>query len=367
MSSASIDALIVTSLPNVAYLTNFTGSAAIVVLTPDDLIFITDSRYVSSLNATRGTAFECPSLRLEQVDGAYDVTLTAVLGRLGPVRAGFEAAHLSVGRYRWFLTALGIDEPQPETPGRMSLIGVEDIVEAERVCKDAYELEVLAEGGRRLSRATPDIFAEVRAGRTEREVALAIDWHIRRAGFERAAFETIVASGENAALPHARPSERKLAEGELVVLDFGGVYDSYCVDLTRTVSIGEASDRARRVYDAVRAAHDRAIAAVYPGAIRFAIDQAARDTLAASGFADAFGHGTGHGLGLEIHEAPRIVRRRPGDGGDDDDTLREGMVFTIEPGAYFFGWSGVRLEDDVAVTSSGVTLLTDVPTELLEL
>ena len=201
---------------------------------------------------------------------------------------------------------------------------------------------------------------------TERELAMTIDWRIREAGFERPAFETIVASGPQAALPHARPTGRTLTEGDLVVLDFGGVYDSYCVDLTRTVSIGPASRRARDVYAAVLDAQTKAIAAVGPGASRYAIDAAARESLTRAGMGEAFGHGTGHGLGIEVHEDPRIVRRRA-DADTSDEAIAPGMVFTIEPGAYFPGWGGVRIEDDVVVTEDGAELLTHVTTDLLEL
>jgi Xaa-Pro aminopeptidase len=220
----------------------------------------------------------------------------------------------------------------------------------------------------RLSAVARKAPAEIRPGRSEAEVAMAIDFLIRREGFAKTAFDTIVASGPNSASPHARPGERRLVEGDLVVLDFGGVYDSYCVDLTRTVSVGKASDRAREVYGAVLEAHDRAIAAVKPGASRFGIDAAARDTLGRHGLADAFGHGTGHGLGIEIHEDPRVTRKRPGDEetAPEDEAVAAGMVFTIEPGAYLPGWGGVRIEDDVLVTASGVEVLTDVTTDLIE-
>jgi Xaa-Pro aminopeptidase len=154
-----------------------------------------------------------------------------------------------------------------------------------------------------------------------------------------------------------------LGEGDLVVLDFGGVYDSYCVDLTRTVAVGPASSRAREVHAAVLRAHDRAIAVTAAGRSRFAIDAAARGVLEEADMGAAFGHGTGHGLGLEIHEEPRIVRRRRDDA---DEAVQAGMVFTVEPGAYFPGWGGVRIEDDVLVTESGVELLTQVDTALLE-
>jgi len=214
--------------------------------------------------------------------------------------------------------------------------------------------------------AVPARVGDGGAGRSERETAQAIDARLMRAGFTKPAFDTIVAGGANAALPHAQPGERRFIEGDVVVLDFGGVYDSYCVDLTRTVCVGRADSRAREVYAAVLNAHDQAIAAVVPGRSRFDIDAAARDALAAHGLAEAFGHGTGHGLGIEVHEDPRITRRRP-----DIDTAREpvvsGMVFTIEPGAYLPGWGGVRIEDDVLVTKDGVELLTSVPTQLLEI
>jgi Xaa-Pro aminopeptidase len=210
------------------------------------------------------------------------------------------------------------------------------------------------------------VASAVERGRTEGEVAMLIDWRIREAGFARSAFDTIVAAGPNSALPHARPGERRITEGDLVVLDFGGVYDSYCVDLTRTVSVGAASPRVKEVYAAVREAHDRAIAAVAPGRSRFEIDAAARDTLVAHGLGDAFGHGTGHGLGIEVHEDPRITRRRP-DVDTQDEAVAAGMIFTIEPGAYLPGWGGVRIEDDVLVTNDGVEVLTDVTTELIEI
>ena len=361
LAARGLDALMVTALPNVTYLTNFTGSAAIVVLTAHQLHFITDFRYVAALDATRGTASECPGLEPVRVDSSYDETLVAVLASAGPARVGFEAAHLTVARHQWLEARL-----QEQASG-VSLVSTEGIVERARVRKDAYEIDTLREAARRLSAVARGVMEEVRRGRSEREIAMAIDWRIRSAGFERPAFDTIVASGPNAALPHARPGERTLTESDLVVLDFGGVYDSYCVDLTRTISLGAATSRAREVYTAVREAHDRAIEAVAPEHSRFAIDAAARDTLTRHGLGEAFGHGTGHGLGIEVHEEPRISRRRPGlDDAVADEAVAAGMVFTIEPGAYIPGWGGVRIEDDVLVTAEGVEVLTDVSTELIE-
>jgi len=358
MQTQSLDALVVTSLPNVTYLSNFVGSSAIVLMTADRFIFVTDFRYVTAVSGLQSGASACPNLELVVVDSSYDVTVVSTLASLGLTRIGIEAAHMTVARLNWLREALARDGIKAE------LTPTEGIVERARIRKDAYELDVLREAARRLSDVAARIFSLVARGRTELEVALDIDWQIRTAGFERTAFDTIVASGPNAALPHARPSERKLIEGDLVVLDFGGVYDSYCVDLTRTVSVGAASERARHVHSAVLAAHDRAIRSVAPGRSRFEIDGAARTSLGEAGMADAFGHGTGHGLGIEVHEDPRISKRRPG---ETDDGVAPGMVFTVEPGAYFPEWGGVRIEDDVLVTETGVEVLTHVTTDLLEI
>jgi Xaa-Pro aminopeptidase len=361
LASERLDALVVTVLPNVQYLTNFTGSAGIAIVSGEGIEFLTDSRYQAAVGSTRGTSHECPGMKVTIIDGSYDVTLSRVLGDRQFTRVGFEAHHLTVERFSWLEGALA------KRPGAPELVATHGIIESARLRKDDYELHALRQGARLLATAAEQVFGEVAAGRSEREIGLAVDMHLRRAGFERLAFETIVASGPNSALPHARPTERRLVENDLLVLDFGGVYDSYCVDLTRTVSVGRATERARKVHAAVLAAHDRAISAVAPGATRFEVDRAAREVLEEAGMGDAFGHGTGHGLGLEVHEGPRIVRQRPDELAVAADQLVAGVVFTIEPGAYFPGWGGVRIEDDVAVTESGVEVLTRLTTELLEL
>ncbi|HZP48747.1 MAG TPA: Xaa-Pro peptidase family protein [Vicinamibacterales bacterium] len=361
LSDLGLDAIVVTSMPNVLYLTNFTGSSAILVLTPDAVHFLTDFRYVTTVRETQESASACPGLDLIRIEGSYDAALAGVLASLPIAKVGFEAAHLTVSRHQWLARTL----PRGASSGP-ELVPTEGVVERARAIKDAYEIDTLREAGRRLSAVAREAVREVRRGRSEEEVAHAIDARILAAGFSRTAFETIVAGGPNAALPHAHPGKRTFDEGDLVVLDFGGVYDSYCVDLTRTVSVGPAGRRQREVYAAVLDAHDRAIAAVEPGTSRFDIDAAARSTLAGYGLAEAFGHGTGHGLGVEVHEDPRITRRHP-DVDGRDEAVAAGMVFTIEPGAYLPTWGGVRIEDDVLVTPAGVELLTDAPTDLIEI
>lgn len=358
MQEAAVDAMVVVSLPNITWLTNFAGSSAIVVLTHDRLLFITDSRYVTAVAGMQGTEHEPPAFELVTVDGSYDATLAQLLKTRGFQRIGFEATHVTVSRFRGLEAALADRQPPAE------LVPLDGVIEAARSVKDSHEIEVLRKAGRLLSDVTMHVLRLPRDGMTERELALLIDTAIHRVGFEKTAFDTIVASGPNSALPHAHPTERRLSEGDLVVLDFGGVYDSYCVDLTRTVGIGQLPPRAHEVHAAVRSAHDRAIAATRPGVSRFEIDAAARDVLAAAGMGAAFGHGTGHGLGIEVHEEPRITRRGPNVDASRE-TITAGMVFTIEPGAYFPGFGGVRIEDDVLVTADGVELLTQAPTDLI--
>jgi Xaa-Pro aminopeptidase len=358
-----LDALIVFHLPNIRYLTGFSGSAAVAILSLDEVVLITDGRYVTEVE-TR-VAPGCPGLKLVKVDPTYDATLSAFLRGGDASRFGFESAYLTVKRFEALNAALR------DTPSRRAaaLVPAERLVEASRIRKDAGELETLRHAGALISEVAREVLGGVRAGQREWEVAADIDDRIRRGGFERPAFDTIVASGPNGAFPHARPGERRIEPGDLVVLDFGGVYDGYCVDITRTVSVGTPGTEARRVYDAVAAAQMAAVQAVRPEAAVTDVDEAARAVLEAHGLGPAFSHATGHGLGLEIHEEPRVGPRRTDIPGvppaGRDDRLEPGVVFTVEPGAYLPGFGGVRIEDDVVVTETGVEWLTDVPRDLL--
>jgi len=349
-----LDALLVTNVVNVTYLTGLRASAAALVLTRDQIILVTDFRYQEAARR-RGQAGDAPSgLSLEIVDRTYDQTLAEVVRRLGVRTIGVESAHLTIKRFDWF---------QKTLEGAASFVPTERQVERLRVVKDDAEIVTMREGARRLSAVALEVWSAVSAGRTEREVAADIDAALVRSGFDRPAFETIVASGPNSALPHARPTARRLETGDPVLLDFGGVYDGYSVDLTRVGVLGPASGALRRLHEAVAASQAAAIEAARPGIAASAVDAAAREALAARGFGrDVFGHGTGHGLGLEVHEEPRIAPR----GSDEraDPPLEAGMIFTVEPGAYIPGLGGVRIEDDVLVTPDGVEILTSAPREL---
>jgi Xaa-Pro aminopeptidase len=266
---------------------------------------------------------------------------------------------MSVARFNRLSKGLAAEAPTPlASPDPCpSLVTTERMVERARAVKDDIEIVTLREAARRLAGVAEAVPPLVREGRTEREVAADIDALLRKAGFERPAFETIVASGPNGALPHARPTARPLRGGEGVVLDFGGVYDGYSVDLTRTVELGSAAAEWRRLVGAVAEAQAAAILAVRPGVPASQVDGAAREVLARHGLGEAFGHATGHGIGLEVHEEPRIAKRIEG---QTDAVLEAGMVFTIEPGAYVEGVGGARLEDDVLVTATGCEVLTRV-------
>ncbi len=359
MRGAGLDGFIVTHLPNLFYLTNFLATAGIAVLTPDRLYLIVDFRYSTAVKELAASPYGGPDTEIMSVERSHDETLVDLIRKIHTPRLGVEGSNLSVTRYNQLTTRLGTAATLAPTDG---------IVEKLRTVKDAHEIEMLRLGARLLSAVALDVVRDAKPGIAEQELAATIDWRIKSAGFERCSFETIVASGPNAARPHAHAGERVLREHDLVVLDFGGVYGGYCVDLTRTVALGQPDPEQQRVYDAVLAAQNAAIAAVKPGVRAGDIDAAARETLGRHKLAEAFGHGTGHGLGVEIHEAPRIGPRR-GATADapaaPDDAIEPGMVFTIEPGAYLPEWGGVRIEDDVLVTSDGVEVLTNVPRVLL--
>jgi Xaa-Pro aminopeptidase len=356
LDTLSLDALIVTPPSNIRYLSNHAGSAGILVVTRETVHLLVDFRYHEAVRALQGSASACPGLQLWDVPASYEEALIACLADIGVTTVGFEAAHVTVARYEWWretIAGRGLD---------ITLRSTEQIVEQARLIKDAFEVATLREAAARLDTVMPQVLAAVRAGEREREIAAVIEMTMREAGYERTAFDTIVASGPHSAMPHYRAGTRVLTPGDLVVLDFGGVLDGYCCDLTRTVSIGPPSREARRVYDAVRDAHAAAVAAVKPGIDASAVDAAARDLLRDRGLGDAFGHGTGHGLGLDVHEEPRVGKPRTD---LPPVTLAPNMVFTIEPGAYLPGFGGVRIEDDVLVTEDGCELLTRLQREEL--
>jgi Xaa-Pro aminopeptidase len=351
----AINALVITHPPNIFYLSNHAGSAGVLVLARDAVHLLADFRYAESVERLQASAHACPGLRAWPVPSSYDEALLSCLAALGLVRVGFESAHVSVARHDWLRRTLESRQLGIE------LTAVDGVVEHARIVKDACELQAIRAAASQLTDIAGQGITAVGPGVTEREIAAVLENAMRRAGFERIAFDTIVASGPHSALPHYRAGDRRLERGDLVVLDFGGVMDGYCCDLTRTVVIGPPAPDATRIYEAVRDAQAAAIAAVRPGIPASDVDAAARAVLEGRGLGHAFGHGTGHGLGLEVHEDPRVGRARPE---MPAAVLRPGMVFTIEPGVYLSGFGGVRIEDDVVVTEHGCEVLTTVRRDL---
>lgn len=352
--SRGLRSFVISYPTNITYACGLRASAGLLVLSAEAPRLVVDGRYVAT--AREGVARgELAAVRVHPVARRYDVTLAEVLaevlaeGGSGPV--GVEAEHVSLA------TLMDWQKAAPE----VTFEPVRGVVEARRAVKDSGEIEVLRRAGRRISDVARQIGGWVAEGRTEREVAGSVEEGLERAGFSGPAFPTIVASGPNSAHPHARPTDRRLRPGDLVLLDFGGVLDGYCADLTRMAGIGHVGTQARAVFDAVRAAHEAALAEVRGGVEASMVDAAARRVLSDLGLGEAFLHATGHGLGLEVHEAPRIARAEE----NREERLEPGMVCTIEPGAYLDGIGGVRLEDDVLVTAEGCEVLTDAPRDLL--
>jgi Xaa-Pro aminopeptidase len=355
LAASGLDALIVTTPANLRYLANHVGTAGTLIVTPTDIELLVDFRYRESVRSRQESAAACPGLRIREVPDSYDEALVSAAMIMAGKVIGIEAGHLTVARHEW------LTQTWQSRGASITLRSTERFVERFRAVKDAFEVGLLRESAHRLTGVVSQAIDSVRAGISEREVAAGVESSLRRAGYERPAFDTIVASGPNSALPHYRAGDRVLHAGDLVVLDFGGVLDGYCSDLTRTVSVGNPSPEARRLHAAVRDAQVAAIDAVKPGVTTADVDGAARQVLVAHGLGEAFGHGTGHGLGLDVHEEPRVSKPR-----SDVPPVRlePGMVFTIEPGAYLPGFGGVRIEDDVLVTETGYEVLTSAPRDL---
>lgn len=351
LREASLDALVVTSLPNIAYLTGLFASTAALVISADRLALIVDGRYLATAQARAQELGVLDIVRVP-VSGSQDECIAAEVRTFANRRVGFEAAHISFKQHQ------NLEARVRAADAKIEMAPTEGLVEARRAVKDDWELSMLREAGGRLSDAAKCIIPKALAGQSEREVASGIDAELRRVGFHKPAFDTIVAAGPNSAVPHYRTGDRHLAAGDLVILDFGGMFHGYAVDMARTIVVGGAGSRQRRLLARVAEAQQAAFDAVAPGRAATEIDRAARDVLERHGLGEAFSHGTGHGLGLEVHERPRLAKHRPE---LPIEPLQAGMVLTLEPGAYLDGWGGVRIEDDVVVTARGGEWLTDVP------
>ena len=344
LAAQGLDAVLLQHLPNIRYLTGFTGSAALLLVRPSEAILISDFRYAVQAEQEVGTA-----ARVEIDSASVWDRLKKILNDATVETLGYES-HIATVRDLERLAGV-----------RSRLVPAGDLVERLRAAKSPEEVSAIRAAARLAQDALEESIDAIRVGQTEYEVAAILESALRRRGSEWHPFPTIVASGPRSALPHARTSDRVLTTGDWLLLDFGARVDGYCADLTRTFVVGTAPDsRQQATYQIVRAAQERAVGQLRSGIPGRQGDALARDLIAERGFGDAFGHSLGHGLGLEVHEAPRLSALA-------EEALPEGAVVTVEPGIYFPGWGGVRLEEDVLLHPDRAELLSSGPTDLIAL
>jgi len=345
-SDLGADAFLVSHLPNVRYLCGFSGSAGILLVEGQKSTLFTDSRY--TFQAAEEVSGAGVRIAKKGVLRAAADTLRAHRRRY---RVAFSAAHVSVAEKQALETIAG---------SGVRWLNDRNAVEGLRALKDREELRAIRDAAILISNVFRKVVPSVKPGVAELDLAAAIEYGIKRGGGSGPSFETIVASGPRSAWAHARPTSKLLRKSELVVFDQGAIIRGYCSDMTRTVFVGQAPGRVRNLYNAVLDAQQAAKRAIRPGVTAGDVDKAARGALRARKLDRYFTHSTGHGLGLEVHEMPRLGR-------GDETVLREGMVLTVEPGVYLEGLGGIRIEDDVVVTATGCSDLTTAPRDFLEL
>jgi Xaa-Pro aminopeptidase len=341
LAARKLDAMFVAYSANLRYLSGFTGSNGSLLVMPDRAILFTDPRY--QIQAAQEVSCQVRIAKGPLVD-----SIAASISRLRLLHIGYEPPRMTCD---WF------ESLEKRIPSRASLEPVTGWIEEFRTIKSPGELERIRRSVATNSCAFEQVLKRVRPGITEQDLAAELEYRMRRLGAQRPAFETIVAAGPRGALPHAQPTSAKLENGGLVVVDMGAVQDGYCSDMTRMLFLGSPGPKVKRTYRAVLEAQRAAIDAVRPGVSTAHVDRQARRVLKGYGLDGAFVHSTGHGLGLEIHEPPRIGKR-------DKARLSAGMAITIEPGIYLEGFGGIRIEDTVVVTNNGCEILTPTSKEL---
>lgn len=349
LAASELDAILVTSLANVRYLCGFSGSSALLVVTAHDALLLTDFRYSIQAGVEAGDVARV----VIEPTSLWARLWTELPAMRGVDTIAFESAHVSHTDFQRLV------EP-PQGGARWQWRSSVNIVETLRERKDAGEIAHIREAVRIAEHALERTVERVKAGMTELAVCGILEGELRACGSAAHPFETIIASGERAALPHARSSERVVAAGDLLLIDFGAESGGYCSDITRTFVAGKATADQREIHDVVREANGSASGGIRAGMRGKDADALARGYIERRGWGEAFGHSLGHGIGLEVHEGPRLSKV-------NDSPLPAGAVVTVEPGIYRPGWGGVRIEDDVLLTSDGPVILTTFPRELIEL
>lgn len=339
LEAKKADVFLVTNPVNRRYLTGFTGSAGLVWISTDKQAILTDFRYIEQVKT------ECPDWELVKIEDPIN-TLKALISEQNINKIAYEKDHVTVGQLQQWEEKLSVE-----------FIPIAGWVQELRMIKDKEEIEYIRKAAKIGDEAFADLLPNIRPGTTERDLALELEFLMRKAGADGMSFEPIVAAGPQSALPHARPGERILSVGDFVVFDFGCIVKGYCSDMTRTVVIGEPEEKHLIIYDLVLKAQMESLSAVAPGRTGAEIDAIAREIINDAGYGEYFGHGLGHSVGLEIHENPRLSK-------NDNTILRPGMVVTVEPGVYLPDFGGVRIEDLVVVTEEGYEVLTSTFKEL---
>jgi len=339
LSILKIDGLIISNIINIKYLSGFTGSDGVLIICPDRSFLLVDGRY------TNQAALEVQSIPIIEYKDKVEGIITAIKD-LSLKQIGFEALSMSVDMHNQLISRL-----ENET-----LINVGNDLKFLRACKDEAEITLMKKAAEISSLAIANLIGDIKEKCTEKELALQLEIHARRAGADGLAFEAIVAAGANSALPHAKPTDRKIRKGDFIVIDFGVKCQNYCSDETCTFALGALTDQQKNAYQAVRQAHDEAIAAIRANVAASVIDQCARRVLGEK-YGPYFPHGTGHGVGLEVHEAPRLAP-------NSQDVLEAQMVVTVEPGIYIPGQWGIRIEDTVLVKENSCEIFTKMNKQL---
>lgn len=343
MTKQGLAAVVVTKPENRRYFSGFTGSAGTLLISAESAQLFTDFRYVEQ------AATQAPYFQIERYNGQVFTALKEVIDAKQWNAIGFEKNDVTFAVYEELLTVAPAEVWNPL------------VLDQLRMQKDAEELKLTRKAVEIADAAFQHVLTLIRPGLTEKEVAWELENHMRRMGSQKPAFDTIVASGVRGALPHGRASEKVINSGELVTMDFGAVYEGYHSDMTRTICVGKADAKQREVYEVVRKAQLAGVAAVQAGKLGQEVDAVARQVIADAGYGDYFGHGLGHGVGLAIHEEPRLSPA------NTTIALDPGMLVTVEPGIYIPEWGGIRIEDTVLVSANGCEILTASSKELIEI
>jgi len=332
MEDKGIEGVVISKQENRYYISGFTGSDGLAIITKNKAIIVTDSRYVEQAKA------QAPDYEISLNKGRFSPLENAlsILESFKINNVGIEGNTITVNEF---------DQIKSRFPN-MEFVKTRGLVEGIRIIKDAHEIETIRAAQNITDKAFTHIMDLIKPGAVERDLAVELEYFMKKSGAEDTAFDTIFASGPRSSLPHGAPTDRKLQMGDFITIDFGAKFGSYCSDMTRTVVIGKPSKEQLKIYNTVLLAQEKAIDYIKPGILGKDLDKIARDIISSEGFGDCFGHGLGHGVGVEIHEEPRISPL-------GDTLLQPGMVITVEPGIYIEGFCGVRIEDMLVVTENG--------------